>query len=113
MVVGLGIDLVEIDRIARVIHDQPRFTARILTPKERQTITNPTRIAGRWAAKEAVMKALPQQLSLQQIEITNDAQGHPTVSVSHPDFDAASYRITISITHERTHAAAVAVLEKI
>ena len=112
MVVGVGIDIVEIARIARALR-RPRFTRRILTEHEEAYCTTPARVAGRWAAKEAVIKAVGTPMKPHDIEILNDPLGGPHVRIHDPNFDSARLRIYVSITHERTHAAAVAVLERI
>lgn len=89
----------------------PRFVVRVLTPAERLVCTTAAQVAGRWAAKEAIAKALPWSLSWQDVEILRGASGEPVVRVLHPSFDASVHRLHVSITHERSMAAAVAVLE--
>ncbi len=112
MIVRVGLDLVEVERIAAAM-ENPAFVGRILTPSEREHIRTPLRVAGRWAAKEAIAKAVGLHLSWQDVEILNAETGEPTIRVLHPDFDEASFRIHLSITHEKGHAAAVAVLEEL
>ena len=112
MIVGLGIDLVELARIAQACHN-PRFANRILTPLEKELATSTKFIAGRWAAKEAVAKAVGLGLTWQQIEILPDELGVPRVTIHSGLFDPGRLRILVSITHERSHAAAVATLERI
>jgi holo-[acyl-carrier protein] synthase len=63
VIVGLGIDLAGIERIRRIwTRHGERFAGRILHPDERDHVLAPTdpaeRLAGRWAVKEAAMKAL-------------------------------------------------------
>ena len=112
MVVGVGIDIVEIGRIARACLRQ-QFTRKILTEHEEAYCTTPASIAGRWAAKEAVIKALGVKYHLREIEILNDPIGQPHVRIHNPHFDSGRLRVYVSITHERTHAAAVAIVERI
>lgn len=112
MVVGVGIDIVEIARIARA-NRRPRFTRRILTEHEEAYCTSIQSIAGRWAAKEAVIKALGVKYAPREIEILNDPLGQPHVKIYSPHFDSGRLRVYVSITHERTHAAAVAIVERI
>jgi phosphopantetheine--protein transferase-like protein len=111
MIVGLGIDLVEIDRIRRAM-ENPRFIQRILTPLEREYAVTPFQVAGRWAAKEAVAKAIGLKLKWHQIEILPNEFGEPVAEVKSPDYDLKRMRLKISISHERTHAVAVAILER-
>lgn len=112
MVVGLGIDLVEVARIEEAMRN-PRFIFRILTDDERTICRTPHCVAGRWAAKEAIAKAVGLPLTWQQVEVMPDATGAPRVTIEHSSFDPVRLRIHVSITHERTHAAAVAVLERL
>lgn len=88
----------------------PRFVERILTPVEREYCRTPEQVAGRWAAKEAIAKALPLKLSWQDVEILPGPDLKPVVRVTHPEFSGT---VWISITHERSMAAAVAVYERI
>lgn len=112
MVVGLGIDIVEIDRIRRAMQN-PRFLERVLTPTEREFAVSAAQVAGRWAAKEAIYKALGVPLSWQDIEVLPAAHGAPRVTVRSVHVDPGRLRIQVSITHERTHAAAVSIVERI
>jgi holo-[acyl-carrier protein] synthase len=111
MVVGVGIDIVEIDRIARAMR-RPAFAPRILTEIEEAYCTSAMRVAGRWAAKEAVIKAVGLPLTMKSIEILNNPLGQPMVRIHDPHFDGKRLRVYVSITHEKTHAAAVAVVER-
>lgn len=126
MIRGLGIDVVEVRRIEEAMQN-PRFVERILTPYERaQPISGPF-LAGRWAAKEAVAKAVTLELRWHDIEILNDENGKPFVRFATPDHDDptmtlapalldAGYRMAsqlhISISHERGIASAVAIWEE-
>lgn len=112
MIVGLGIDIVEVARIERAMRN-PRFVERVLTPMEREFCLTPQRVAGRWAAKEAIAKAVGLHLSWQQVEILPDELGQPRATITAPDYDLKRLRLKISITHERSHAAAVATLERL
>lgn len=114
MVVGLGIDLVEVARIKKAM-ENPRFVYKILTDAEREYCgDSPMRVAGRWAAKEAIYKALGiATITWLDLEILPDELGMPRVQVRSNSFDTKRLRLNISITHERGHAAAVAVLERV
>lgn len=105
MIRGLGIDVVEVARISEAM-ENPRFIERILTLGERSQELTLMRIAGRWAAKEAIAKAVTMKLSWQDVEITNDDTGQPYAHVDHPDWTGD---LMISISHERGIAAAVAI----
>jgi holo-[acyl-carrier protein] synthase len=112
MIVGLGLDLVYISRIEEAMGN-PRFIFRVLTDAEREMCRTPQCVAGRWAAKEAIAKAIGLPLTWQQVEVLPDETGAPHVKITSPNFDPVRLRIHVSITHERDHAAAVAVLERI
>lgn len=108
MILGLGIDVVELDRIEEAMKN-PRFAQRILTERERQTPMPAMRLAGRWAAKEAIAKAVPIKLSWHDVEIANDDAGAPSVTVTNSKWNP-EWQLMISISHERGIAAAVAIL---
>ncbi len=112
MIVGLGTDIVEIERIVVAMRN-PRFVYRILTPRELAMCRTPQCVSGRWAAKEAIAKAIGLPLTWQQVEVLPDETGAPKVTVASRDFDPVRLRIHVSISHERTHAVAVAVLERL
>lgn len=113
MIVGLGTDIVEIARIEEAMHRNPRFVYRILTEKERSMCTLPHCVAGRWAVKEAIAKAIGLPLTWQQVEVLPDEIGAPKATVDSRDFDPVRLRLHVSISHERTHATAVAILERL
>ena len=112
MIVGVGIDLVEIARIEKAMK-RPGFLEKILTPLEREFCIRPHQVAGRWAAKEAVAKAVGLSLTWQQVEILPDENGAPRAQIQSPHFDPGRLRIHVSISHEREHAIGMAVLERI
>jgi len=107
---GLGIDIIEIERIKKAIQN-PRFIERILTQRERDHCKNDEQIAGRFCAKEAVMKALGKRFPWQEIEIVNEESGVPRVILHGNAGDIfKSEEVLISISHSRTLAVAVAIL---
>lgn len=116
MVVGVGIDIVEVDRIRKALQRE-KFARRVLTELEEMYCTNsnglsPMKVAGRWAAKEAVIKAVGIPFRMQDIEILNDPLGVPVVTIHDNKYDRKRLKIFVSITHEKGHAAAVAVVER-
>lgn len=110
MVVALGIDAVAVARIERALQ-RKGFLERILTEAERKRVCTAQYVAGRWAAKEAVMKCLPDVVSWRQVEILPDGQGAPTVRFLDRK-DRSGLRVMVSITHERDVAVAMAIVEK-
>jgi len=91
----------------------PRFIERILTPAEREYCTTVQKVAGRWAAKEAVAKAVGLSLSWHDVEILPDELGEPAAKVASRHLDPVRLRLKVSISHERRNAVAVAILERI
>lgn len=113
---GVGIDLLEIDRLERALERHPRLAARVFTEAERAYAADRARpgrhLAARFAAKEAVVKALgmPGGAGLREVEVI--AGEPPTVRLSGRAAEVAGgRRIDISLTHSRDSAAAVAIAE--
>jgi holo-[acyl-carrier protein] synthase len=112
MIVGIGIDLVEVGRIAHAM-ENPRFVERVLTPREREICQSPINVAGRWAAKEAVYKASGMDLGWQDVEVLNGPNGEPIATILPEGRLMVNLQIHVSISHERKLAVAVAVCEQI
>ena len=121
-IIGIGTDITECLRIARMIERHGElFIDRIYTPEEikycqsRKQATQ--HFAGRWAAKEAILKALgtgwQRGISWRDIEIRNEPGGKPIVAVRGGVKDVVEElgiaEIQISISHCRSHATALAV----
>ncbi len=81
MIVGVGIDVCDIGRFTAAIDRTPGLVERLFTPAERAK--RPASLAARFAAKEALAKALgaPGNLSWQDAEVVTDAAGRPWLSV--------------------------------
>jgi holo-[acyl-carrier protein] synthase len=112
MIVGLGVDIVEIARIRKAM-EHPRFLERVLTPMEREFCFKPSQVAGRWAAKEAVAKAIGLHLTWQEVEVLPDELGVPRAVVRSPYYDPSRLKLHVTISHERTNAIGIAVLERV
>ena len=86
----IGIDLIDIDRIVGVLERHPgRFRERVLTEAEQRYVGRKVeRLAGRWAAKEAILKAIgtgwSRGISWTDMEIRNEHGGQPRVLISPP-----------------------------
>jgi len=122
MIVGLGIDIVETDRIARIWNRfGDHFTRKILTEKERHALDTPSvpALAARFAAKEAGVKALgtgfSHGITPKCLEILSDAHGKPQIAFFGPARIQADVLgvvfCHVSMTHGRDNAVAVVVLE--
>jgi holo-[acyl-carrier protein] synthase len=116
---GIGIDLVEVPRIAEKIRD-PKFLQRIFTPaeiEECQKLSHATQaFAARFAAKEAVGKALGTgiggKLSWHDVEILRSESGTPTATIKSSTIKQMN-KIKISLSHTENYAVAVAIIDKI
>ncbi|NLL42733.1 MAG: holo-ACP synthase [Firmicutes bacterium] len=112
---GCGVDLVEIDRIAKALQRQ-KFRDRIYTEYERNTLHSKgvQSWAARFAAKEAVMKAIglgwQQGVPFGAVEIYTNAKGQPQVRLLEPAQKAAAdrgiTRFVLSLSHTRELAMA-------
>ena len=117
--VGVGIDLLEIERLERALARRPRLAERLFSDGERAYAATRPRpamhLAARFCAKEAVAKALELRAwSWRDVEVVGGGDGPPAVRLG----GAAAARaaelgatVTISLTHTRGMAAAVAVTE--
>jgi holo-[acyl-carrier protein] synthase len=115
MASGVGIDLLEIDRLERALERRPRLAERLFTGAEREYAAaraRPARhLAARFAAKEAVVKALGLTGGFGPHDIEIVAGEPPTVRLSGAAaVAAAGARVEISLTHSRDNAAAVAIV---
>lgn len=112
MALGVGIDLIEIERVERALERRPRLAERLFTDAElayaRERSRPGRHLAARFAAKEAVIKALGQGVPPKEIEVVSGEP--PTLRLHGQAADLAGDRqIAISLTHSRESAAAVAV----
>lgn len=122
MILGLGTDIVEIVRVGQMIERHgEHFLQRVYTDSEirycQDRKLSYQHFAGRWAAKEAVMKALGtgfvKGISWRDIEVCSKSSGAPTMRLHGGTRDFADQRgigeIMITISHCRSHATATAI----
>jgi holo-[acyl-carrier protein] synthase len=122
MVTGLGVDIIEVPRIKKALDRWgKRFFKRVFTSEERRYSMRKAfpeqSLAARFAAKEAVMKALGTGLSggiaWTDVEIVNNPQGKPEVKLGSKITDlVGDKKVQISLSHTREFAVAFAVLEE-
>lgn len=113
-VIGLGTDIVEVDRIARFAQ-KPGALERIFSEEEISYClarkNKYQHLAVRFAAKEAVYKALPfSGVAFRDIAVSNGADGAPRVTVR--DARCAGLDIIISLSHTERYASATAVVQQ-
>ena len=125
MVLSIGTDIVDVKRVEKAIKRRgERFGRKILCPDElaewQKRKCSPAFLAKRFAAKEAISKALGtgigKHVSFQNIIIGNEANGAPKASLKHgADKEMRKFgasKLLLSISDEREYALAFAVLSK-
>jgi len=125
MIVGLGIDIVEVDRIEQAIQRYgQRFLQRVFTAAEIDYCQSKAnafeRFAGRFAAKEAAMKAIgtgwTRGVRWRDFEVVREPSGRPILRLSGVAADVAerlgATRALVSITHTAAQAMAQVILEQ-
>jgi holo-[acyl-carrier protein] synthase len=111
-VTGIGLDLLEIERLERALERRPRLADRLFTDAERAYAASRARpgqhLAARFCAKEAVAKALALEAwSPRDVEVVLAAGGAPEIVLHGPL--AGRGPVAVSLTHDGGLAAAVAV----
>lgn len=120
-IIGIGADLIEVSRVARVYERfGERFLERLFTPEEREycmaRVDFACALAGRFSAKEAVVKALspaaPTGLAYRDVVVRSDGN-RPTVDLAGAAATLAAERgveeVMVTISHEKAYAIAFAV----
>ncbi|HSP38054.1 MAG TPA: holo-ACP synthase [Frankiaceae bacterium] len=115
-VIGIGVDVVDVERFERAVLRTPRLLDRLLTAAE-QSVSRPERLAARFAAKEALAKALgvPPGLGWHDAEVVPDDRQRPrfvlrgTVAEAATALGASSWHLSLS--HDGGIATAFVVLE--
>ncbi|MBQ1483542.1 MAG: holo-ACP synthase [Erysipelotrichaceae bacterium] len=110
MILGIGTDIVDISRVRKAISNA--FLAKVLSGEELEKAASMSEerkiqfTAGRFAAKEAIIKALSghEVPDLRDLNITNNEKGKPEIVYK-------DYKLEISISHEKDYAIAFAVLQ--
>ena len=117
MIKGIGTDITGIPRIKKLIEENgDRFLNKILSTEEIKLIPGKGSeqfAAGRFAAKESIVKALGSSFEFSRLTILNDLKGKPYIA--NPDFlfgKEEGITLHISISHDKDYATAVAIIEK-
>jgi holo-[acyl-carrier protein] synthase len=119
---GVGLDLLEIDRLERALARRPRLSERIFTDGERAYAAGRARpgqhLAARFCAKEAVAKALGlESWGWREVEVVSPPRGGVPEIVLHGGMAARARAlgvgaVRLSLTHTRSQAGAVAIIER-
>lgn len=115
MIVGVGVDVVDVDRFAAAVQRTPRLNDRLFTPAERDL---PLRSrAARFAAKEALAKALgaPVGLHWQDCEVLSETGGRPRLhtygTVARAMAEQAVDIVHVTLSHDGGIATAMVIAE--
>ena len=115
MIIGIGVDLCSVERLSKSIQRTPALAARLFTDQER--ILKDESLAARFAAKEALAKAVgnPSLLSWLEVEVETDQLGKPDLVVSGKSARALQtmgvLSTHLSLSHDNGFAIAMVVLE--
>ncbi|MFB8388032.1 holo-ACP synthase [Microbacterium sp. NPDC055910] len=115
MIVGIGVDLVDIERFERTISRTPRLLTRLFAPAERPLATRS--LAARYAAKEALIKALggSDGVYWTEIEIAPEPSGRPWFALSGSTAETVAERgittLHLSMSHDAGLATAYVIAE--
>ena len=122
MIIGIGTDIIEIERIEKAIKTNKSFLNKLFTEDENILFKSKAMrtevIAGNFAAKEAISKALGtgvRGFSFKDIEILRDELGKPVAKLNEnveKKIEGKLYKLNISISHNNTSAIAFAILEE-
>lgn len=125
MITGLGVDIVEIDRMAEALRRRPRLKERLFSEEERVYCDKRSKpevhYALRFAAKEAVLKALGTGFSgmnFTDVEVVREASGRPVPKLSGraaakaAELGVVEMHLSLSFTHTTAVASAVAITEE-
>jgi holo-[acyl-carrier protein] synthase len=123
LIVGIGIDLVEVDRIEKILKNRGRrFISRIFTENEidfcNQKVNAAECYAARFAAKEALAKALGHGLcehfKWTDVEVSKESSGKPAFIVHGKTGQLVhNKRVVLSISHTKSLAVAMVVIESL
>jgi len=115
MVTGIGIDIIEVNRVKKLVEKTPRALNKIYTPLEIKYCqgkkNQDQHLAARFVSKEAFFKALGKRINWTDVELLNLPSGKPELKIkSKARFSFTN--IHVSISHLKEYAVAVVILEK-
>ena len=115
MITGIGTDITGIPRIKKLIDELGhRFLNKILSAEEIKLIPGKGSeqfAAGRFAAKESIVKALGSSFEFSRLTILNDHKGKPYAANPEFLFGDEEFTLHLSISHDKDYATAVAIIE--
>ncbi|NLA44845.1 MAG: holo-ACP synthase [Candidatus Cloacimonetes bacterium] len=123
MIIGIGVDIVQIERVRKLVENYSEFMHQVFTAREiefcQAKADSASSYAARFAAKEAMMKALStgwnEKVNWLDIEVINEEQGNPILKIKGRTLRLMKkmgvYQTHLSLSHERDYALAFVVLE--
>lgn len=117
MITGIGIDIIEVERIKKLVDKNPRFLQKIFTTQEilycQEKKNKYQHFAARFAAKEAFFKALGKRIKWTDIGLINLSSGQPQLEIRDTKLkEKFSFdNIHVSVAHLKEYAVAVIILE--
>ena len=123
MIIGIGVDIVQIERVRKLVENYSEFMHQVFTAREiefcQAKADSASSYAARFAAKEAMMKALStgwnEKVNWLDIEVINEEQGNPILKIKGRTLKLMKkmgvYQTHLSLSHERDYALAFVVLE--
>jgi holo-[acyl-carrier protein] synthase len=123
LIIGTGIDIIEIDRVQKAINRSRKFVIKFFSVAEKEYFTSRNNrsevIAANFAAKEAFAKAIGtgvRDFSLSDVEVLRDQMGKPYIRLNNNALSIANnngvVNIHVSISHCKHYAVAYVVLER-
>lgn len=115
MISGIGVDIIEVERVKKFLEKTPRALKKVFTPNEASYCLSKRHkyqhLAARFAAKEAFFKALGKKIQWTDVELVNLPTGKPELSIKGKERLSFS-RSHVSISHLTEYAVAVVILEE-
>ena len=114
MVKGIGIDMIEVERIKKTAEKNPKFLEKIFTSNEVSYCLKKRNkyqhLAARFAAKEAFFKAIGRRINWKDVELINAPSGKPQLKIKSKE-RFSFVEADVSISHLKEYAIAMVILE--
>jgi holo-[acyl-carrier protein] synthase len=114
MVKGIGIDMIEVERVKKTAEKNPKFLERIFTSREVSYCLKKRNkyqhLAARFAAKEAFFKAIGRRINWKDVELINAPSGKPQLKIKSKE-RFSFVEADVSISHLKEYAVAMVILE--
>ncbi len=115
MVKGIGIDIIEVERVKKITKKNPKFLDRIFTSREVSYCLKKRNkyqhLAARFAAKEAFFKAIGRRINWKDVELFNLPSGKPQLEIKSKE-RFSFVETHVSISHLKEYAVAMVIIEE-